>query len=41
MLVTALGLEIPRPSVTSLIGFVAGWICIGLLIGGFNWLLQP
>ncbi len=35
MLFTAAGLTIPRPSKTSLIGFLAGWVCVGLLIGGF------
>jgi hypothetical protein len=35
MLVTAFGLEIPRPSATSLIGFLAGWVCVFALIGGF------
>ena len=38
MLLTAMGLEIPRPSATSIAGFVAGWVCVGLLIGGFIWL---
>lgn len=35
MLTTACGLEIPRPSSTSIAGFIVGWICVGLLIGGF------
>ncbi len=35
MLTTALGLEIPMPSRTSVIGFLIGWVCIGVLIGGF------
>ncbi len=35
MWTTALGLEIPRPSRTSVIGFIIGWVCIGVLIGGF------
>ena len=40
MLLTACGLEIPRPSLTSVLGFVAGWVCVGTLIGGFVWLIQ-
>lgn len=39
MLITAFGLEIPRPSITSIAGFIAGWICVGALIGGFIWML--
>jgi Na+/proline symporter len=35
MLVSACGLEIPRPSATSLVGFLAGWICVCALIAGF------
>ena len=40
MLLSAFGLEIPRPSMTSVAGFVAGWICIGMLIGGFMFLMR-
>lgn len=35
MLITAFGLEIPRPSAVSIAGFLAGWVCVGVLIGGF------
>ena len=35
MLVTACGLEVPRPSLTSLAGFAAGWACVCGLIVGF------
>jgi hypothetical protein len=35
MLVTAFGLEIPRPSRTSMIGFLAGCLAIAALLGGF------
>jgi Na+/proline symporter len=35
MLVTAGGLEIPRPSRVSLIGFGVIWICVAVMIGGF------
>ena len=35
MLVQAGGLEIPLPSKTAFIGFAAGWLMVGLLIGGF------
>jgi len=40
MLCTALGLEIPVPSRTSIAGFIAGWIAVASLIGGFVWLVQ-
>jgi len=40
MLVTAFGLEIPAPSTTSVVGFLAGWIMVGALIGGFVWLIR-
>jgi len=40
MLCTAFGLEIPVPSATSIAGFVAGWIAVGALIGGFVWLVS-
>jgi hypothetical protein len=35
MLVTAFGLEIPVPSRTSVLGFLAGWLAVALLVGGF------
>ncbi len=40
MLCTAFGLEIPMPSTTSIAGFVAGWIAVGVLVGGFAWLVS-
>lgn len=40
MITTAFGLEIPRPSTISVIGFIVGWICVGTLIGGFVWLVS-
>ena len=40
MLLTAFGLEIPRPSATSIAGFAAGWLCVGALIGGFVLLIS-
>jgi Na+/proline symporter len=40
MLVTACGLEVPRPSATSIVGFLVGWICVGALIGGFVLLVR-
>jgi hypothetical protein len=40
MLATAFGLEIPRPSPTSVAGFLAGWIAVALLIGSFFLLLR-
>jgi Na+/proline symporter len=39
MLITAFGLEVPMPSTTSIVGFVAGWIAVGLLVGGYAWLI--
>jgi Na+/proline symporter len=39
MLVTAGGLEIPVPSSTSVVGFLAGWAMVALLIAGFVWLI--
>lgn len=40
MWITAFGLEIPQPSRTSIIGFIAGWIAVGMLVGGFVWLVH-
>jgi Na+/proline symporter len=40
MLATAFGLEVPRPSTTSVMGFLAGWIAVALLIGSFFLLLR-
>jgi len=40
MLLTAGGLEIPAPSRTSVAGFLAGWVVVGLLIGGFMLILR-
>jgi Na+/proline symporter len=40
MLTTAFGLEIPVPSTTSVVGFMAGWVMVGALIGGFVWLVS-
>ena len=40
MLCTAWGLEIPRPSTVSVLGFVAGWIAVAALIVGFMWLVS-
>ena len=39
MLCTALDLEVPMPSRTSIAGFIAGWIAVAALIGGFIWLV--
>ena len=39
MLCTAFGLEIPMPSGTSIAGFLAGWVAVAALIGGFVWLV--
>ena len=40
MLTTAFGLEIPRPSLTSVLGFLAGWGAVAALIGSFFLLLR-
>lgn len=40
MLCTALGLEVPKPSRESVVGFVIGWLCVFALIGGFVWLIN-
>jgi len=40
MLLTALGLEIPAPSRVSVIGFIAGWLGVAALIGGFVLLVR-
>jgi Na+/proline symporter len=40
MLCTALGLEIPRPSTVSMLGFAAGWAAVIALVGGFVWLVR-
>ena len=39
-LFSGLGFEIPRPSRTSVIGFLVGWLCVAALIGGFVLLIQ-
>lgn len=40
MLCTAMGLEIPKPSVTSVVGFLAAWLAVFALIFGFVWLIE-
>ena len=35
-----LGLEVPKPSVTSVVGFLAGWLMVAALVVGFVWLVQ-
>jgi Na+/proline symporter len=40
MLATAFGLEIPMPSIVSVAGFVAGWVCVLALIAGFIMLVR-
>jgi len=40
MLCTAFGLEIPKPSGTSIAGFLAGWAAVAALVGGFMWLMS-
>jgi len=40
MLTTAFGLEIPKPSKASVLGFAAGWAGVAALIGGFVWLVK-
>ncbi len=40
MLVTSFGLVVPLPSRTSLLGFTAGWLLVGALVGGFVWFVN-
>ncbi|QDV79054.1 Sodium/pantothenate symporter [Planctomycetes bacterium K2D] len=35
MLVTSWGLEIPAPSTTAVVGFLAGWVMVAALVAGF------
>ena len=37
---TFYGLQIPRPSATSVAGFLAGWVCVAALVGGFLWIVR-
>jgi Na+/proline symporter len=39
MLITAFGLEVPVPSRTSMLGFIAGCIAAALLVAGYMWLI--
>jgi Na+/proline symporter len=39
MLLTAFGLEVPVPSTTSILGFIAGCIAAALLVVGYMWLI--
>jgi len=39
-LLPVFGLEIPMPSRTSVVGFLAGWLMVVALIGGFVWLVR-
>lgn len=40
MLVTAGGLEIPKPSRTSVVGFTMIWLLVGALVGTFVWIVS-
>ena len=40
MLLTVFGLEVPAPSLTSVLGFAAGWLAVFGLIGGFVLLVR-
>lgn len=40
MLLTAGGLELPKPSKTSTIGFMVAWIFVGGIVGAFNWIVS-
>ncbi len=40
MLLTVAGLEIPLPSTASVVGFLATWIMVGLIIGCFVWFVS-
>jgi Na+/proline symporter len=39
MLATAFGLEVPMPSTTSMLGFLAGCIAAALLVVGYLWII--
>lgn len=39
-LVRRFGFEIIRPSTTSVIGFLVGWVAVGFLVGGFFWFVK-
>ncbi|HJQ82232.1 MAG TPA: sodium:solute symporter family protein [Lacipirellulaceae bacterium] len=39
MLLTAFGLEVPVPSLTSIVGFVVGCLAAALLVVGYMWLI--
>jgi hypothetical protein len=39
MLLTAFGLEVPMPSTTSIVGFLAGCAAAALLVVGYLWLI--
>jgi hypothetical protein len=40
MLTTAFGLEIPKPSRTSVVGFLAGWVAVAFMILSFVWIVH-
>ena len=40
VLIKCFGLEVPAPSITSIVGFLIGWGCVAGLIGGFVWFVQ-
>jgi hypothetical protein len=40
MLLTAGGLEVPMPSAVSWAGFLAGWVAVAMLVGGFLWIVH-
>jgi hypothetical protein len=39
MLLTTMGLEVPAPSTTSVVGFIAGCAAAGLLVVSYLWLI--
>jgi hypothetical protein len=32
--------EIPKPSFVGIVGFIAGWIAVAMLIGSFFWIIN-
>jgi Na+/proline symporter len=40
MLITAFGLEVPRPSKTSVIGFALGWVLVLIIVLVFAWYVR-
>jgi len=33
--------EIPKPAMVGIVGFLAAWVGVGILIAAFFWILNP